>query len=259
LRQFYRAVNLNKQKREGCQKEGQYLAQSKTVKIMENVVIAIDGLSGCGKSSTAKAVAKRLGFKYLDSGAMYRAVTLFFLQQNVNYLDEDEVAAALDNIQLDFNFSNYKQRYETILNRNNVEDDIRKSLVTDKVSEVSAIAAVRQALIKKQRELAEEGSIVMDGRDIGTNVFPNADLKIFMTADLEERARRRMLDLEVLNDKPDFDRIVASLKDRDYKDMNRQSSPLRKAENAKEIDTSRLTFDEQVNQIVKLATEQLKI
>jgi len=226
---------------------------------MKNVVIAIDGLSGCGKSSTAKAVAKKLGFKYLDTGAMYRAVTLYFLQQNINYHNDDEVSTALARIYLDFNYNNDKQRYETILNSNNVEDDIRKSLVTDKVSEISAVAAIRQALIEKQRKLAKKGSIVMDGRDIGTTVFPNADLKVFMTADLEERARRRMLDLEKLNDKPNFDKIVANLKDRDYKDMNRKVSPLRKAEDAVEVDTSELTFEEQVNEIVKLATEQLKI
>lgn len=226
---------------------------------MKNLVIAIDGHSGCGKSTTAKAVASKLGFKYLDSGAMYRAVTLYFLKHEINYQDIQEVAKALENITLDFVFNQAKQRYETMLNDVNVEDEIRKSSVSDKVSEVSAIPEVRYALIDKQRQLAGNGSIVMDGRDIGTTVFPKADLKIFMTADIKVRARRRKIDLQNLNDQSGLDDIIANLKERDYKDMNRKVSPLRKADDAITIDTSELTFAEQVNKIVHIAIDQLNI
>lgn len=226
---------------------------------MKNKVIAIDGHSGCGKSTTAKAVAARLGFKYLDSGAMYRAVTLYFLRHNVNISDDLEVTQALNNIKLDFIYSDFKQRYETILNGDNVEDNIRKSEISDKVSEISALPPVRFALIDKQRQLAKEGSIVMDGRDIGTTVFPDADLKIFMTADIIERARRRKLDLENIGDQTSIESIIANLQERDHKDMSRAVSPLRKADDAIEIDTSKLTFAEQVNKIVKIAVEKLNI
>ncbi|MFW5761139.1 MAG: (d)CMP kinase [Cyclobacteriaceae bacterium] len=226
---------------------------------MKNKVIAIDGHSGCGKSTTAKAVAARLGFKYLDSGAMYRAVTLYFLRHNVNISDDLEVTQALNNIKLDFIYSDFKQRYETILNGDNVEDNIRKSEISDKVSEISALPPVRFALIDKQRQLAKEGSIVMDGRDIGTTVFPDADLKIFMTADIVERARRRKLDLENIGDQTSIESIIANLQERDHKDMSRAVSPLRKADDAIEIDTSKLTFTEQVKKIVKIAVEKLNI
>lgn len=226
---------------------------------MKNVVIAIDGHSGCGKSTTAKAVAANLGLKYLDTGAMYRAVTLYFLQNNVDARQTDEVKKALEKIKLDFKYSNSKQRYETILNGENVEDEIRKSEVSNHVSEISAIPPVRYALIDKQRQLADTGSIVMDGRDIGTTVFPQADLKIFMTADIEVRARRRKLDLEKLKDTAKIETIIANLQERDNKDINRSVSPLRKAEDAIELDTSKLTFEEQVNKIVKLASEQLNL
>jgi cytidylate kinase len=189
---------------------------------------------------------------------MYRAVTLFLLKNSIDYKDNDRLQIALQQIELDFNYNSFRDRYETILNQRIVEDEIRKSDISDKVSEVSALAPVRNAMVKKQRELAKSASVVMDGRDIGTTVFPDADLKIFMTADLLERARRRKLDLEKLRDNVDFDRIVDNLKSRDYQDMNRQISPLRKAEDAIEIDTSKLTFDQQVSKIIHLATEQIK-
>lgn len=226
---------------------------------MKNLVIAIDGHSGCGKSTTAKAVAARLNFKYLDSGAMYRAVTLYFLRNNIDSTQEQQVKHALENIKIDFIFSDLKQRYETILNGKNIEDEIRKSEISDKVSEISALSPVRYAMIEKQRNLASAGSIVMDGRDIGTTVFPGADLKIFMTAEIEERARRRKLDLESINDQTPIEKIIDNLRERDFKDMNRAISPLKKADDALIIDTSKLTFEEQVNKIVKIASDQLNI
>jgi len=226
---------------------------------MKNLVIAIDGHSGCGKSTTAKAVAARLNFKYLDSGAMYRAVTFYFLRNNIDSSQEQQVKQALENIKIDFNYNNSKQRYETILNGTNIEDEIRKSEISDKVSEISALPPVRYAMIDKQRVLASVGPIVMDGRDIGTTVFPGADLKIFMTADIEERARRRKLDLDNINDQTTVEKIIENLRERDFKDMNRPISPLKKADDAVILDTSELTFEEQVNKIVKIASDQLNI
>ena len=226
---------------------------------MKKIIVAIDGYSGCGKSTTAKEVASKLNYKYIDSGAMYRAVTYYFLHNNVNYMDKTQVIEALKNIHIDFVYSQSGNRYETLLNGNNIEDEIRKVYISEKVSEISAIYEIRIAMVEKQRMLSREGGIVMDGRDIGTVVFPDADLKIFMTADLKVRAQRRKKDLDKLKENPDLEDIMENLKSRDEKDAKREHSPLKKADDAIIVDTTKLTFDQQVNRIVELAQKKLYV
>ena len=223
---------------------------------MKEIIIAIDGYSGCGKSTTAKEVASKIGYKYIDSGAMYRAVTYYFLHHQVNYNDQSQVIEALNDIHIDFIYDKQNKRYETFLNGSKIEDEIRKGYISDNVSEVSAILEVREALVEKQRSLSEQGGIVMDGRDIGTVVFPDADLKIFMTADLQVRAKRRLKDLIKLNEDPDLGEIMENLKSRDKMDSSRDISPLRKADDAIVVDTTNLTFDQQVKRIVELAQKK---
>ena len=161
---------------------------------MQKITIAVDGYSSCGKSTTAKKVAARLGYSYIDTGAMYRAVTLYFHQHLVTLTNEKEVAKALDNIQIEFRRNPNDGRNETFLNGLNVEDEIRKLYIANQVSEVSAIAQVRHAMVAQQRKMGKKKGVVMDGRDIGTVVFPDAELKSFMTADPIIRANRRQIE-----------------------------------------------------------------
>ncbi|MBV6645250.1 MAG: (d)CMP kinase [Cyclobacteriaceae bacterium] len=214
------------------------------------MVIAIDGFSGTGKSSTAKEVARKLGYTYIDTGAMYRSVTLFFLQQKISCSSVPDIESALNKIHLDFN-----EGSELLLNGQPVGDSIRTMQVSEQVSTVSAIPLVRKKMVDYQRKIGERGNLVMDGRDIGTVVFPNADLKVFMTADVAIRARRRQEELEKKGIESKLSEITANLKERDRLDSTREESPLRKADNAIEIDTSDLTFDEQVHKIVSLVQE----
>lgn len=220
---------------------------------MKNIIIAIDGHSGCGKSSTAKSVAKILGLKYIDSGATYRAATLYFLRNGVDINDSVAVNEGLKQINIDIGFNPETGKYETWLNDENVENDIRRMQVTDKVSEVSAIPEVRVAMTAEQRRMAEGASVIMDGRDIGTTVFPYADLKIFMTADVNIRAERRVKELIENDMAADFETVRENLLKRDRIDSGRSVSPLRRAEDAIDIDTTNLTFDDQVDEIVQLA------
>ncbi|WP_291785629.1 (d)CMP kinase [Cecembia sp.] len=220
---------------------------------MQKIVIAIDGYSGCGKSSTAKAVANKLGYTYIDSGAMYRAATLFFLNQGVDLTNKEELIRQIQNLQISFKKNPHTGKQETYLNGINVEEPIRSMEVSSFVSEVSKIKEVREELVSRQQLMGEQKGVVMDGRDIGTVVFPYAELKVFMTADLEIRAKRRQKELQDKGQKVTLEDIIRNLSERDEIDSNRKESPLYRASDAIEIDTSFLEFEEQVNQVVDLA------
>lgn len=221
----------------------------------KDIIIAIDGYSGCGKSTTAKAVAYSLGYHYIDSGAMYRATTLFFLRNQIDLADKASVLKALQEIHITFFSAKDGQSYETYLNGENVENEIRQMEVTRRVSEVSAIPEVRKAMVAQQQELGANKRVVMDGRDIGTHVFPDAELKIFMTARTEIRAERRKKELMENGQAVELAEIRENLQERDKIDSSRKENPLRKAEGAIEIDTSDLSFPQQVEQVLKLARE----
>jgi len=215
---------------------------------MRKITVAIDGYSGTGKSSTAKLVAKQLGYTYVDTGAMYRAITLLMLQQHVN-LDEPQEIIEVLKIEPKLNFSS--QRIQ--LNGLDVEDLIRSGEVNQQVSKVSAISEVRKLLVSQQRIMGENKGVVMDGRDIGSVVFPNAELKVFMTADPKVRAERRQLELKQKGIIESLDSILANLLVRDQLDSTREDSPLVQVDDAIEIDTSNLTLNQQVERIVELA------
>jgi cytidylate kinase len=225
-----------------------------------DITIAIDGYSGCGKSSTAKAVARALDYTYIDSGAMYRAVTLYLLRQKVDLLDVEAVKAALNQITISFKIKEGVEAplYETYLNGENVEQEIRSMEISDKVSAVSAIPQVRKAMVGLQRNMGVNKRVVMDGRDIGTNVFPNAEVKVFMTAELYKRACRRQKELKERGILVAVSEIMENLAERDQIDSTRAKNPLVKAENAIEINTTNLEFDEQVAQVIELAREAMK-
>lgn len=224
---------------------------------MGKIVIAIDGYSGCGKSSTAKAVAKELGYTYIDSGAMYRAATLHFLNNHIVLSNPKEVSKALESLKISFHFDPKEQNQETYLNGLNVEKKIRTMSVSEYVSEVSKIKEVRLALVAQQQKLGKSKGVVMDGRDIGTVVFPDAELKVFMKADLSIRAARRQKEILQKGELIALEKIKHNLEERDRMDSSRAESPLLKAQDAIEIDTSLLEFDHQVDQIVSLAKEKL--
>lgn len=225
-----------------------------------DITIAIDGYSGCGKSSTAKAVARALNYTYIDSGAMYRAVTLYLLRQKVELLDIEAVEAALNQITISFKIKEGVDPplYETYLNGENVEREIRSMKISDKVSAVSAIPQVRKAMVGLQRNMGVNKRVVMDGRDIGTNVFPNAEVKVFMTAELYERASRRQKELKDQGVTVAVSEIIENLAERDQIDSARKENPLVKAHDAVEIDTTNLEFDEQVALVVELAKQAIK-
>lgn len=224
---------------------------------MRKINIAIDGLSGCGKSSTAKRVAKELGYKFIDTGAMYRAVTLYMLDHQVDLEFTDEVKAALANIQIDFRFNPKTSKNETFLNTQNVEEAIRSMRVANYVSEVAAIKAVRMAMVAQQQEMGKQRGVVMDGRDISSVVFPDAELKLFMTASTEVRAKRRQMELAEKGEMVELNKIMENLESRDRIDSTRAESPLIKVDDAIEIDTSHLTFDEQVQKVLDLARQRI--
>lgn len=220
---------------------------------MGKIVIAIDGYSGCGKSSTAKAVAKALGFTYIDSGAMYRAATLHFLNHFLSPSNPNDVEKGLKSLEISFQINPDTQKQETYLNGLNVEDEIRTMRVSERVSEVATVKEIRRELVAQQQRLGKKKGVVMDGRDIGSVVFPDAELKVFMTADLETRAARRQQELLEKGEMVDLEEIKTNLAERDRIDSSRVESPLIKTSDAVEIDTSNLTFDGQVAQIVQLA------
>ncbi len=219
---------------------------------LKKIVIAIDGYSACGKSTTARQVASVLGYRYIDSGAMYRAVTLYFLDHHVALTNPKEVARALQQIQVSFGV-NSKNASETYLNGLNVEQQIRKMRVSQNVSQVSTLKEVRTALVAQQRRMGKEKGVVMDGRDIGTVVFPDAELKLFMTADILVRAFRRQREILERGQLVDLDDVIENLLHRDKIDTAREESPLRQAEDAVVIDTTYISIDEQVDEAVRLA------
>jgi len=222
-----------------------------------SIIIALDGFSSCGKSTTAKLAAKQLGYAYIDTGAMYRAVTLHFLQNHVSITNPREVSKALDNIDITFRRHSEMKSNDTFLNGMNVEEEIRKMYVSERVSEVSAVAEVRHAMVAQQQKMGKSKNLVMDGRDIGTVVFPEAELKIFMTADPLMRAQRRQAELLAKGEMVDLPEIIANLQKRDHIDTHREESPLRQAEDALLIDNTYMTVDEQVELVIRLADERI--
>lgn len=224
---------------------------------MKKIIVTIDGFSSCGKSTLAKALAKELNYVFIDSGAMYRAITLYFLRNHVDWNKKGEVIKALDNITLEFIYCEDTGTSEIYLNDENIEWLIRDMVVAENVSEVAAVKEVREFAVKKQRQMGNTKGIVMDGRDIGTEVFPKAELKIFLTADPTVRVERRFLELLTKNPHITIDEIKSNLEMRDYIDSNREVSPLRKAEDAVVIDNSDLTPKQQFNLVVNMAKEKI--
>jgi cytidylate kinase len=209
-----------------------------------NIIVAIDGYSSCGKSTLAKALAKKLHFIYVDSGAMYRAVALYFLRHNIDLKDTNQVTEALKNIHLNFHSRDYQTHIT--LNDEEVSDEIRLMPVSESVSAVSAIREVRVEMVKQQQRMGQSKNIVMDGRDIGTVVFPNAQVKLFMTADPKIRAERRYKELLPKNPDITLEEVFENLAHRDYQDTTRAESPLRRDEDAIILDNTDLTPDEQL-------------
>ena len=212
------------------------------------MIIAIDGPAATGKSTSAKLVSQKLGFTYLDTGAMYRCVTLLVLRNNVEIKNQDYLASLLNNFQLDIKKNGKDHLF--LLEGENVSKDIRSSDVTDNVSAVSALPVVREKLVSIQRKIADNQDSVVEGRDIGTVVFPNADVKFFIVADTLVRAKRRQLDLKRLGEKKTIDSLIKEIRDRDNYDSQRKISPLTKAIDAIEVNTTNTTIDEQVNFMV---------
>jgi cytidylate kinase len=224
---------------------------------MKKIIIAIDGYSACGKSTTAKEVAARLGYSYIDTGAMYRATALYFHNSYVNLTNPAAVSKALEDIQITFNYNEKLDRNETYLNGLNVEEEIRKMYISNMVSEVSALVEVRKHMVTLQRKMGKKKGVVMDGRDIGTQVFPEAELKIFMQADMEVRAARRQAELLAKKQIVDLNDVLENLRKRDEIDTTREEGPLRKADDAYVVDTTYITVEEQVDYILTLATTKI--
>lgn len=215
---------------------------------MKKITIAIDGYSSCGKSTMAKDLAREIGYIYIDSGAMYRAVTLYCIENGLftaEGIDTEALQQAMPSIQVSFQLDPTTHRPITHLNGQSVEDRIRTMEVSNCVSPVAALGFVREALVKQQQEMGKAKGIVMDGRDIGTVVFPDAELKIFVTASAEIRAQRRYDELKGKGQEASYEEILANVKERDYIDQNRAVSPLRQAEDALLLDNSHLTIEEQ--------------
>ena len=226
----------------------------------KNIIIAIDGHSSCGKSTIAKDLAKKINYTYIDSGAMYRVITLFAIRNGLVHedkIDQNKLSSCIDKLSISFKYNETKKRHETYLNGELVEDEIRSLDVSNKVSLIAKIKFVREKMVTFQRELSKGFGIIMDGRDIGTVVFPNAQLKIFMTADIEVRAIRRYKELKDKGEEVSLDAIRKNVKQRDYIDENRDESPLRKADDAIVLDNSNLSKEEQLNWIVKKMEEVL--
>ncbi len=212
----------------------------------KKIIVAIDGFSSCGKSTIAKKLAKTVGYAFVDTGAMYRCVTLYALRNSIianGKIDEEKLASEMPNIHICF--KNIEGENRVFLNGEDVSHEIRTMPVSSNVSAVSAIRFVRQAMVSLQQKMGEQKGIVMDGRDIGTVVFPNAELKIFVTASLEVKANRRFKELVEKGEKVTYEEVVQNVKQRDYDDQHRKESPLRKADDAIELDNSYMTFEEQ--------------
>lgn len=221
------------------------------------IIITIDGWSSCGKSTLARQLARKLDYTYIDSGAMYRAITLYFLRNHVDWESRKEVKHALKNIELEFRYNPKTAKSEIYLNGENVEFVIRDLVVAEKVSDVAAIGEVREFAVEQQRIMGEGKGIVMDGRDIGTTVFPHAELKIFMTADNAVRVERRFKELFEKNPNITIEEVKNNLEMRDYIDSHREVSPLKKARNAVVLDNTDLSPDEQLKLAFKWARDRI--
>ena len=225
---------------------------------MKKIIITVDGWSSAGKSTLAKQLAKKLGYVYVDSGAMYRAVTLYFLRNHIDWTDKKEVQKALKEIHLDFRFNEKTGASEIHLNDENVEYLIRDLIIAEKVSDIATIKEVRAFAVTQQHKLGANKGIVMDGRDIGTVVFPHAELKIFMIADSAVRVERRFKELFEKNPNVTIEEIRDNIQMRDYMDSNREISPLKKADDAIELDNTNLTEAEQLHKALSWAKERIK-
>ncbi|MCL6295819.1 (d)CMP kinase [Jejuia spongiicola] len=222
---------------------------------MSKITIAIDGFSSTGKSTVAKQIAKELGYVYVDSGAMYRAITFYAMQNGFidnNHFNIDGLVSKLQNVRVSFKFNEALGFAEVYLGNVNIEKEIRTLEVSSFVSKVATISEVRELLVQQQQKLGQNTGVVMDGRDIGTVVFPNAELKIFMTASAETRAKRRYDELIERGDKVVYEDVLRNVQERDYMDSNRKDSPLIKADDAIEIDNSNLTLQEQFEKVLQL-------
>ena len=228
---------------------------------MKKIIVAIDGHSSCGKSTMAKQLAKQLGYIYVDTGAMYRAVTLYAMRNGLitedNNIDSDGLRNRMPQIAISFKFNETTGRPDTYLNGERVEDKIRGIEVSNHVSPVAAIPFVRRAMVDMQREMGKEKGIVMDGRDIGTTVFPDAELKVFVTASAEVRAKRRYDELSQKGMPADYEEILKNVQERDYIDSHREVSPLRPAEDAVILDNSDMTIPEQQEWLLSKAKAML--
>ncbi|MCW3463551.1 (d)CMP kinase [Chitinophaga nivalis] len=218
---------------------------------MKKIIITIDGYSSCGKSTLAKQLARKLDYTYIDSGAMYRAITLYFIQNRIDWVSPEAVVKALADIHLDFVMNVMSGVCEMHLNDENVEHLIREMVIAEKVSEVAAIKEVREFAVAQQKQMGARKGIVMDGRDIGTVVFPHAELKIFMTADIDIRVERRFKELYAKNRNITIEEVKQNLELRDYIDANREISPLRKADDAIILDNSQLSLNDQLELVMQ--------
>jgi len=222
-----------------------------------NPIIAIDGPAGSGKSTITKLIAKKLNLLYLDTGAMYRALSWFLIKEKINYERANDLNNILNNISIIFK-SNINSQQDVFINNNCVTDVIRSKEISSIVSKISAIKEIRKFLVKEQRKIGELGGLVAEGRDIGTTVFPNAELKIFLTASINERAKRRLADLKSKDyQEMDFDQLKELIKTRDFEDSNREISPLRKANDAIELITDGYSINEVVEQVIDIFNEKI--
>jgi cytidylate kinase len=225
--------------------------------LLKKLIITIDGWSSCGKSTLAKQLARELGYIYIDSGAMYRAITLYFLRNHVDWTHKKEVEKALKEILLTFQFNPSSEKSEILLNDENVEYVIRDLVIAEKVSDIAAIPEVRTFAVAQQQKMGKKKGIIMDGRDIGTTVFPKADVKIFMTADISVRVERRFKEMFEKNPNVSIDEVKNNLEMRDYIDSNREVSPLRMADDAVLLDNTNMNFDQQLNFALRLVKQKI--
>jgi len=221
------------------------------------IVIAIDGYAGCGKSTTAKLLARELGYRFIDSGAMYRAFTLYLQRKGIAFSDASAVRQGLNEVSITFAFDLATLQNQVLLNGENVTETIRSPQVNAQVSEVSAIPFVRHAMVAQQQQLGADGAVVMDGRDIGTVVFPQAELKVFMSASMPARVMRRKLEYAAKGKDMNEDEIEQNLIHRDHLDSHRSEGPLRKAKDARTLDTSFLSIEDQVALVLQWAQERM--
>lgn len=224
---------------------------------MKRIIVAIDGFSSCGKSTIAKELARYAGYTYVDTGAMYRAVALYALRRGVEVTNENAVAALLPEIRI--GFVNTPQGQHVTLGGEDVEKEIRTLEVGNLASQISTLGIVRRFLVEQQQAMGREKGIVMDGRDIGTVVFPDAELKLFLTASAEVRAERRFLELQQKGEQPVLEDVLRDVNDRDWRDTHRAESPLRQAEDAIVVDNSDMTREEQMAEVIRLFNEKLKM